>query len=601
MKPNHSRILRFALALFGSITLALVLWGNEPNPSSDHTSLVTDWSHHHLIFSNPSDIQKAIQVRKDPRFWQQWLRRNVRVSLPASEADTSDATLNRTSGGGSWLSILWGRGGSARGRMHRDWSVSMGNLATVGQINYPAKYTFDTSTASCANDFVVYNTGVDGSDTQATVIAYNNIYSGCSGLGAVPETYWSYNTGSGAKVTTSVALSYDGSQVAFVQDQGSAASLVLLKWSSTGALSTVSNSAYPTCTVPCMTTISFNGGAIDTNSSPFYDFGDDTIYVGDDKGSLHKFTPVFNGMPAEVTTGGWPAASPNMDALTSPVYDQASAQVFVADMFDPDDQTGGYLYRVNATGTPTFTASGQLGVADTDFTDAPIVDSTAGELYVFVSDAGPNGQGACGGANVCSAVYQLPTNFATGTTGDEAEMGIGATTPNAIYDGDFDNTYYTSANSTGNLCACGNAGGFPALYEITITNGAMASGAATTGPTLTTESTRCSPLTEFFNANIGGGTDYLFLSVETSGLMGNGCTVNEGCIMTFTLTGTPINGSTVATAGLEAGDGTSGITIDNDAAGGGSEVYFTPLENTTCTTSGVMGGCATQATQSALQ
>ena len=156
--------------------------------------------------------------------------------------------------------------------MHRDWSVSMGNLATVGQINYPAKYTFDTSTASCANDFVVYNTGVDGSDTQATVIAYNNIYSGCSGLGAVPETYWSYNTGSGATVTTSVALSYDGTQVAFVQKQGTAASLVLLKWSSTGALSTVSNSAYPACTVPCMTTIAFNGGAIDTNSSPFYDY-----------------------------------------------------------------------------------------------------------------------------------------------------------------------------------------------------------------------------------------------------------------------------------------------------------------------------------------
>ena len=69
MKTNQSRILRYGLALFGTVTLALVLWGQESNPAQNHVQLVTDWSHHHLIFSNPSDIQKAIQVRQDPRFW----------------------------------------------------------------------------------------------------------------------------------------------------------------------------------------------------------------------------------------------------------------------------------------------------------------------------------------------------------------------------------------------------------------------------------------------------------------------------------------------------------------------------------------------------
>ena len=43
-------------------------------------------------------------------------------------------------------------------------------------------------------------------------MAYENLYSGCGGN--VPSTYWAYNTG--GSVVTSVALSLDGSQVAFV-------------------------------------------------------------------------------------------------------------------------------------------------------------------------------------------------------------------------------------------------------------------------------------------------------------------------------------------------------------------------------------------------
>ena len=57
-------------------------------------------------------------------------------------------------------------------------------------------------------------------------------------------------------------------------------------------------------------TNSGNNSAYD--SAPYYDIADDIIYVGDDgptgsPGRLHKFTGVFNGTPAEVATGGWPA------------------------------------------------------------------------------------------------------------------------------------------------------------------------------------------------------------------------------------------------------------------------------------------------------
>ncbi|MGC1647046.1 MAG: hypothetical protein WA741_14615, partial [Candidatus Sulfotelmatobacter sp.] len=51
----------------------------------------------------------------------------------------------------------------------------------------------------------------------------------------------------------------------------------------------------------------------------------------------------------------------------------------------------------------------------------------------------------------------------------------------------------------------------------------------------------------------------------------------------------------VATAG-----GTSGVIMDNTVVGD-SQVYFSTQDNQICTTSGGLGGCAIQASQSALQ
>ena len=79
-----------------------------------------------------------------------------------------------------------------------------------------------------------------------------------------------------------------------------------------GVAPTVANGSYRACTAPCMTTIAFNGTPNDTNSSPYYVFSGpdaDAIFVGDSTGKLHKFTGVFNGTPAEVTTGGFPVTA----------------------------------------------------------------------------------------------------------------------------------------------------------------------------------------------------------------------------------------------------------------------------------------------------
>ena len=112
--------------------------------------------------------------------------------------------------------------------------VSGGAGGTVGAGQYPAKYSFSTSgDGTCGTggtpDYVVYNTGIAGSATQANIIAYDNIYSGCSGT--VPSVYWSYHTGGGSVVTSPV-ISLDGTKVAFIETgaPSGSATLRILQW-----------------------------------------------------------------------------------------------------------------------------------------------------------------------------------------------------------------------------------------------------------------------------------------------------------------------------------------------------------------------------------
>ncbi len=63
-----------------------------------------------------------------------------------------------------------------------------------------------------------------------------------------------------------------------------------------------------------------------------------------------------------------------------------------------------------------------------------------------------------------------------------------------------------------------------------------------------------------------------------------------------------LNVGPIATYGLKATGGTSGIVIDNtvETLAGASQVYFSTLDDQTCGTSGT-GGCAIQVSQSVLK
>lgn len=546
MREKQERLLGLGISILAVLASSPALLGQAFPGSEAAASVPTDWSHHHVIFSRPATAEQVTRVKQDQRYWQQ-LARHSPATLPDGVGDARDVKL--------------GAKAPPRGKnkLNGDWLQDLGTDGTLGATNYPAKFSFQITTANCASaaqpDFVVFGTGLAGSATQATIAAFDNLYSGCSGT--VPTVYWAYDTG-GAAVTSPV-FSLDGKQVAFVQTGGGYAStLVLLKWAASTtesigspmALSPIlPHSLYPACVAPCMTTLTLQHGGVnekDSNSSVFYDYANDVAYVGDDAGWLHKYTPVFKGVPTQIFTGGWPVqVNPGAaTALTSPVHDSASGNVFVAD-------TGGFLYRVDSTGGVT--VSGQVDFSSAEggagIVQGPIVDSSAGLVYVFASS---DGSGSCNGGADCTAVYQLTTSFIAGDIGSEAVVGastLSGSPPSPLYIGALDSTYENSVvPPTGNLYVCGNTGGPPVLYQVSIAAGAM-NGLGTAGPVLSTSAiTPCSPVTDIPNLNAtGGATEWIFAGAENGGASSR-CSAG-GCVFNFK--DTPWKASTAYSVGQE--------------------------------------------------
>jgi hypothetical protein len=525
---QHSLVLGLAILSLTMLVLAPLTLGQSASAPQAGIPVPTDWSHRHVIFSRPGTTEQAARIEKDPRYWQQ--RYRSQLPLRAAPAVENGEAFARQSP----LESKRERESKNR-KLHRDWAVSMGSGASSGADNFPATFSTLLNTASCASaaqpDFVIYSTGLDGSSTQASIVAYDNLYSGCT-PGTVPSVYWAYNTG--GQILTSPVYSLDGTQVAFVQTNvANEGIIVWLKWAASTTetagspmtLTAVSRAAYETCAPPCMTTKFLRDSSDvidnDTSSSVFYDYGSDTAYVGDALGWLYKFTPFFSATPTEIRTVKWPVHLNANAPLDSPVYDFVSGNVFVGDM-------AGFLYRVDSS-TASVTTSGELDFG-AGIVEGPTVNPTLGLVYVFASRDGTTN---CSGS-ACAAVYQLSTSFMSGSVGLGAAVGnsVGSTppNPNPLYGGDFDNNYLTSANGTGNLYVCGNTGGDPTLYQIAINAGVM--GIVTPGPVLASGTTPCSPVTDILNPNVSGGaTEWFFASAESGGTS-TAC-AGGGCIFNF--------------------------------------------------------------------
>ncbi len=483
-----------------------------------------------------------------------------------------------------------------------------------------------------------------GADGTASIMALNNLYAGTGGSCASgPTTYWTYDTG--GTVVTSPVFSPDGSQVAFVQTVGTVANLVVLKWAeSTSFVTLTSDSSFPNCTAPCMISIPFSNGANDTMSSPFYAYGSEVVYVGDNAGVLHKFSNVFNQgtAPAEVTTS-WPITVHSGVDLTGPIFDVGSGNVFVADA----DGTVSYVRETTSSSTIGGACAGsgaapclgtpQVALGGT-IVDPPIVDGTNETVFAFVGGGSKDvvWQGD-------TALTELSSITFTGSTGN-VEMRAG----------NFDNDYFTGVQGSGTgklyFCAITSAANELGLFRVsfgtalhgewgtinvmkTAVDGPSGGGAGTSLRLVNAAKTEASALTTVFNT--ASGIDWLFLSVGNSARIPTACSgVAEGCIMSFQLSETgrwpPTTafdgvalqtGPTYAT-GTFAGDtasATGPMVIDNIAAATGtgneqfSNIYFLWLtnasntQNTDTSTFGmcngivVTGGCAVKLTQANLE
>jgi hypothetical protein len=304
-------------------------------------------------------------------------------------------------------------------------------------------------------------------------------------------------------------------------------------------------------------------------------------------------------------TGAWPV-SVSLSALGAPVYDSTSGNVLVADyLLDltstcaPSGEPCGFFYSVKAVDRR---GRGEIEPAGLRFRNCR--RSTGGFRrrrsvrlrgrrwqFRFVS--------GCGTDVPCSGVYQFPTNFTSGS-GNETTVGPGY---QFLLAGTFDNQYFTSTNGaspTGHIYVVGGTGpGNNTLYQISINSNEMST-TATAGPTLSENFTQ-----GFFSAGLQiievytGSKDYIFLSVLSFGAPAAcGSSLENGCVMGFDVTSASISAATTPTGATAEAGGTSGIIVDNNSTfGGASNIYYTPLGDQACTTSGGTGGCAIQVSQ----
>ncbi len=226
-------------------------------------------------------------------------------------------------------------------------AVASGTTVTVYALTPGTRVTLTTAEILSRFGWGGVTAGTNGS--QANIVAFNQLYSGSGaslcGL-ANPEFIFSYASGVGP-VATSPGLSVGGTEVAYVEnDPNIGAILHVLTFGSgsteygTIASCTGNNNGgatLPTCATSPVIPGSTSGstatdfmlplglvaanaatgvaGAVDSFSSPFNDYANDTTYVGDNNGYLYAITPTFNGTPAYA--GNFPVhVSPSPASLT---------------------------------------------------------------------------------------------------------------------------------------------------------------------------------------------------------------------------------------------------------------------------------------------
>ena len=492
-----------------------------------------DWTHRHLVFHRQMLWQHP-QLAAEPRVLHQFIRKMPYSAVGALAASDEAST-------------------STTAPMQRDWNVSLGGGKVAFGMS-PLKYGFDiTAAPSCANDFVAFGLDVAGvTGGQGNLVAFNNLYRGPGGFcgTGTPTTYFSYNTTTvaGGSIGTSPVISIDGKKIAFVESTATSSIFHVLKWA-TGpgnGTSPVVSATPGVGNTATMTSLTYAPANTNTRSSPWIDYEQDTAYVGANNGRLYKITGVFRGTPT-LAGAPWPVLINNNRLLTGPVLDQLTRNIFVGD-------ARGILWSVNAN-TPATVRSlnvGLPGATNATIFDPPIVDVDNGTVFAISSNDGTS-----------AVVVQADT----GTLAQlrRARIGQGSSggfTAN-LYGGAFTNDYFNNpASGSMFLCGTGAADTTPWRYSFLFTGRVLNANPSSSGQILNFIDSRCSPITEFFNPNIGSaGTDFFFWGMTSN------CFAAVGCVMSRTNTGVVLTVSET--------NGTSSIIVDNiSTATHASSIYF---------------------------
>jgi hypothetical protein len=386
--------------------MPLALAQQQPQQAqAPREGIVDDWSHRHVIFSNPGTREDAIKNGR----WAEWQRivSSPRYRIQQMKQGLSMAGQDATLTPGVPQARELGRTDSNLGNgnsnfgmqrfrkepLHADWNVPLAPVGLNGghlEGKYPAKYSLDPSAApDCDKDFVVFPTDLANADfpglDQAQLVGINNLYSSCRSAATV---LFAYSFLGPVAVQTSPVLSLDGNKVAVVATNFGAGSFF-----SVITLDKTGNGGCATGTSPCNGTSFYhpqfpcnfdgdvicrsNGAAVrsisltpedNRFSSPFVDYADDTAYVADDVGVLYKVSGVFNGNLAV----DWKS-----DLGTAPIY---------APLFDSGPSRS--VFAVSRSGTlfcvtedgHACTPNGSIQVgtgttSDTAVLDAPILDA----------------------------------------------------------------------------------------------------------------------------------------------------------------------------------------------------------------------------------
>jgi len=511
----------------GLFCIASSMWGQNAG-TGGHVGVPQGWSDRSLVFSLNGLSRYPNLMDQEPRIRHQVMQR-FRELNPQFFLGEGGSPAN-TAGG-------------------RDWNVNFVR-GRVADNMYPAKYTYDPGAPpDCTNDFVVFGLNVVGAKgKQANLVAFNNLYSGPGGIcGAAPTVLFAYDvsTQSGGKINLSPIISLDGTKIAFVESATGQSIFHVLTW-------VAGQGGITSAFVPSnMTSLTFSATATSTTSSPWVDYANDVAYAGADGGLMYKINGVFNSTPT-LAAAPWPVTVSGGHKLTPPVLDSVLGLLMIG-------SANGNLYSVDSTtGALNVVVVGAAGKTSPGIIPPPVVDITNGTTFVVDANDGTS-----------AVLVELDT--ATLAQIAKGRIGIGGANTGKIAvtipQPAFTNNYYVNP-STGQIRLCGTGAGTtdttPWQYAFGFLGRTMNTIPAFSQQLLTSTAAVCTNWTEFFNPNIGAGTDFFFFGL-TQDCTGAG---TSGCVVAATT-----EGGALITAGVAGGP--SGIVIDNySAAGQASSIYL---------------------------